>query len=180
MKKKEKKRKELLELVSIISDYNTIYLIDISDLNSNQISILRKNFYEFSIRMKVVKNTLLKKALEKIKNKKLDSFFSILNGNTSVLFSNSGSSIPSKIIKNFHVIEKIEKPYLKGAYAEESFYFGNKDLDLLINIKSKKDFIIDILNMLKNPIRDVIFYLKLGESKIFRILKELSQKKNNK
>ncbi|WP_185870380.1 50S ribosomal protein L10 [Blattabacterium cuenoti] len=181
---RENKEKKILELISIFSNYNTIYLIDISDLNSNHISILRKNFYEFNIQMKVIKNTLLKKALKKIENKKLDSFFSILNGNTSILFSNSESSIPSKIIKNFHLKEKMEKPYLKGAYVEESFFFGNKDLDLLINIKSKKDLIIDILNMLQDPIKHVFLYLKeLGEYKVFRILEKLSDpiiNKNNK
>ncbi|WP_185852645.1 50S ribosomal protein L10 [Blattabacterium cuenoti] len=178
---KEKKGIELSKLISILSDNDTIYLIDISDLNSNQISILRKNFYEYNIQMKVAKNTLLKKALENIKNKKLDSFFSILNGNTSILTCNSDlGNIPSKIIRNFHISEKIEKPYLKGAYIEESFYFGNKDLDVLINIKSKKDLIIDILKMLQSPIEQVILSIKYGENQIFRILKTLSMSKNKR
>ncbi|WP_185866454.1 50S ribosomal protein L10 [Blattabacterium cuenoti] len=173
--RKEKKRKELSKLISILSDNDTIYLIDISDLNSNQIFILRKNFYEYNIQMKVIKNTLLKKALENIKNKKLDSFFSILNGNTSILACNSDlGNIPSKIIKNFHVSEKTEKPYLKGAYVEEFFYFGNKDLDILINIKSKKDLMRDILKLLQSPIEQVILSIKNGENQIFRILKTLS------
>ncbi|AWU39737.1 50S ribosomal protein L10 [Blattabacterium punctulatus] len=170
---KEKKRKELLKLISILSDNETIYLIDISDLNSNQISILRKNFNKFFIQMRVVKNTLLKKALEKIKNKKLDSFLPILNGNTSILSSNLGG-LPSKIIKKFHFKENIEKPYLKAAYVEKSFYFGNKDLDILINFKSKKDLIIDILNLLQFPIEKILFSLKLGEYKIFKIIESLS------
>ncbi|WP_185855929.1 50S ribosomal protein L10 [Blattabacterium cuenoti] len=177
--KKEKKREKLLKLVSILSNNNTIYLIDISGLNSNQISILRKKFHEFHIQMKVVKNTLLRKALEKTENQKLDSFFSILNGNTTVLFSNLENSggIPSKIIKNFHIKEKIVKPYFKGAYVEESFYFGNKDLDILIHLKSKKDLIIEIMNLLKNPIQHVLLYLKgLGEYKIFRIFEGIQEK----
>lgn len=179
--KKEKKGTELLKLISILSDNDTIYLIDVSDLNSNQISILRKNFYEYNIQMRVVKNTLLKKALENIKNKKLDSFFSILNGNTSVLACDSNlGSIPSKIIRNFHISEKLEKPYLKGAYIEESFYFGNKDLDVLINIKSKKDLIIDIFKMLQSPMEQVILSIKYGKNQIFRILKTLSISKNKR
>ncbi|AER40735.1 MAG: 50S ribosomal protein L10 [Flavobacteriales bacterium] len=179
--KKEKKRKELLELISLLSDNNnaTIYLIDISDLNSNQVSILRKNFHEYNVKMKVVKNTLLRKALGKICNKKFNTFFPILNGNTSILFSTLGST-PSRVIKDFHYKEKIEKPYLKGAYVEDCFYFGNKDLDLLLNIKSKKDLIIDILNILRNPIENILFYLKLGEHKIHNILGILSLGKNKK
>ncbi|WP_185853203.1 50S ribosomal protein L10 [Blattabacterium cuenoti] len=175
---KKKKEKELLELVSILSDNETIYFIDISNLNSNQISVLRKNFHEFNIRMKVAKNTLLKKALEKGRNKKFDSFFSILNGNTTILFSNFGKgNIASKIIKHFHIQEKIEKPYLKGAYVQESFYFGNKDLDFLINIKSKEDLIVDILHMLQFPMKDIISsFLNSTKHKICRILETLSSK----
>ncbi|WP_185859168.1 50S ribosomal protein L10 [Blattabacterium cuenoti] len=173
---KKRKEKELLELVSILSDNETIYFIDISNLNSNQISVLRKNFHEFNIRMKVAKNTLLKKALEKIKNKKFDSFFSLLNGNTTILFENFGKgNMASKIIKHFHIQEKIEKPYLKGAYVQESFYFGNKDLDFMINIKSKEDLIVEILHMLQFPMKDILLsFLNSTKQKIYGILEALS------
>ncbi|WP_185872091.1 50S ribosomal protein L10 [Blattabacterium cuenoti] len=173
--KKKKKEKELLELFSILSNNKTIYFINISNLNSNQIFILRKNFYEFNIKMKVIKNTLLKKSLEKIENKKFSSFFSILNGNTTILFSNlENGNIASKIIKNFHIQEKCESPYLKGAYVNESFYFGNKDLDILINIKSKEDYIIDILYILQFPIENIILSIK---DKICNILESIRRKK---
>ncbi|WP_185857828.1 50S ribosomal protein L10 [Blattabacterium cuenoti] len=179
---KENKKKELSKLVSILSNNETIYLINISDLNSNQISILRKSFHEYSIRMKVVKNTLLKKAIQKIKNKKLDSFFSILNGNTTVLFSDSNlniTNITSNIIKNFHVQEKIDKPYLKGAYAQESFYFGgNKDLNILLHLKSKEDIIIEIFNILQFSIKDIISsFFNSTKYKICEILEALSSYK---
>ncbi|WP_185865883.1 50S ribosomal protein L10 [Blattabacterium cuenoti] len=173
---KKRKEKELLELVSILYNNETIYFLDISNLNSNQISVLRKNFHEFNIKMKVVKNNLLKKALENTKNKKFDSFFSILNGNTTILFTNFGKkNMASKIIKNFHIQEKIEKPYLKGAYVQESFYFGNKDLDLLINIKSKEDILVEILHILQFPMKDIILsFLNSTKQKICGILETLS------
>ncbi|WP_185873726.1 50S ribosomal protein L10 [Blattabacterium cuenoti] len=170
---KEKKKKEVLNIISILSNNKIIYLIDILHLNSNQIFNIRKKFYEYHIQMKVVKNTLLKKALKSLKNKKLDSFFSILKGNTSIITSNHSGNVPSKIIKNFHIKEQMEKPFLKGAYVEESFYFGNKDLDILMKIKSKKDLIIDVLNMLQYPIKQIVLSLKLSEYKIYSILKTL-------
>ncbi|AFJ90886.1 50S ribosomal protein L10 [Blattabacterium sp. (Blaberus giganteus)] len=177
---KKNKKKELLKLVSILSNNETIYLMDMSDLNSNQISALRKNFHEHSIRMKMVKNTLLKKAINKIKNKKFDSFFPILNGNTTILFSNLNVlNVSSKIIKNFHIQEKIDKPYLKGAYAQESFYFGgNKDLNLLLHIKSKEDIITEILNVLQFSIKDIVSsLLNSTKYKICEVLKSLSSYK---
>ncbi|WP_185858400.1 50S ribosomal protein L10 [Blattabacterium cuenoti] len=175
-KDKKKKEKEVLELISIISNYETIYLIDISNLSSNQISFLRKRFHDHDIRMKVVKNTLLKKSLEKIESKKLDSFFSILKGNTTLLFSNFGiGNMGAKIIKKFHIQEQIEIPYLKVAYVQESFYFGNKDLEKIINIKSKEDLIIDILKTLRSPILKIVLsFLKSTENRIFGILESLS------
>ncbi|WP_185849095.1 50S ribosomal protein L10 [Blattabacterium cuenoti] len=177
---KENKRKELLELVSILSNNETIYLINISDLNSNQISILRKNFHEHSIKMKMVKNTLLKKAINKIKNQKFDSFFPILNGNTTMLYSSSnGANVASKIIMNFHVQEKIDKPYLKGVYAQESFYFGgNKDLNLLIHLKSKEYLLTEILNILQFSTRNIVSsLLNSTKYKICEILEALSSDK---
>ncbi|WP_185860583.1 50S ribosomal protein L10 [Blattabacterium cuenoti] len=178
---KKNKKKELLELISILSNNETLYLIDISDLNSSQISILRKNFYEHSIRMRVVKNTLLKKAI--IKNKKFNSFFPILNGNTTLLFSNLNvANVTSKIIKNFHTQEKTDKPCLKGAYAQKSFYFGgNKDLNVLLRIKSKEDIIAEILNILQFSIKNIFSsFLYSTKYKVCEILKSLSYQKKMK
>ncbi|WP_185857190.1 50S ribosomal protein L10 [Blattabacterium cuenoti] len=177
---KENKKKELLKLVYILSNNETIYLIDISNLNSNQVSILRKNFHKHSIKMRIVKNTLLKKAINKTKNQKFDSFFSILNGNTTLLFSNFNvANIASKIIKDFHIQEQTDKPYLKVAYAQESFYFGgNKDLNVLIHLKSKEDIIIEIFNTLQFSIKDVISsFMDSTKYKICGLLEALSSKK---
>ncbi|WP_185863117.1 50S ribosomal protein L10 [Blattabacterium cuenoti] len=178
-KNKKDKEKKLSELISILNNNKTIYLIDIFDLNSNQISILRKNFHENGITMKMVKNTLLKKAI--IENRKFDSFYSVLNGNTTVLFSNLNvANITSKIIKNFHIEEKVSKPYLKGAYAQESFYFGgNKDLNILLYLKSKEDIIAEIINILKFSINNIISsFLDVTKYKICEMLKSLSYKKD--
>ncbi|WP_185868900.1 50S ribosomal protein L10 [Blattabacterium cuenoti] len=175
-KNRKNKEKKFLKLFSILSNNESLYFIDICNLNSNQVSFLRKKFHESNIGMKVVKNTLLKKVLEKMKNKNLDSFFPILSGNTTILFSNTGKgNIPSKIIKNFHIQEKIEKPYLKGAYVQEFYYFGNKDLDLLINFKSKEDLLIDILYRLQFPMGNIILsFLTSTKYKICGILEYLS------
>ncbi|QIK16568.1 50S ribosomal protein L10 [Blattabacterium sp. DPU] len=177
---KKNKKKEVLKLVSILENNEMIYLVDISNLDSHKISILRKNFHEHGIKMKMAKNTLLKKAIHEIYNKKFDSFFSILNGNTTILFSNFNiANITSKIIKDFHIKEKIEKPYLKGVYAQESFYFGgNKDLDLLLHLKSKEDMIIEILNILQLSVKNIVSsFLNSTKYQICGLLEVLSSKK---
>ncbi|WP_185861142.1 50S ribosomal protein L10 [Blattabacterium cuenoti] len=175
---KENKKKALSELVSILShNSTTIYLIDMSELNSNQISFLRKSFYKYNIKMRMIKNTLLKRAINEIENKKFDSFFPILNGNTTILFSSCNvANVAAKIIKNFHIKEKTDKPYLKGAYAQEFFYFGgNKDLNLLFHLKSKEDFIIEIFKLLQFPIKNILSsLLNSTKFKICEILETLS------
>ncbi|WP_185882310.1 50S ribosomal protein L10 [Blattabacterium cuenoti] len=169
--KKEQKIKYILNLHSLLDNNNSIYIMDISGLNANQIMNLRKQFNTINVKMTVVKNTLLNKALQK--NKKFLPFSPLLKGNTSILCSNLGN-IPSKIIKKFHVDEKLEKPYLKGAYVEENFYYGNKDLDILIHVKSKKDLILDIIQSIKYPIKQIL--LSLGKNQLFIIFDSL---KNN-
>ncbi|WP_185864909.1 50S ribosomal protein L10 [Blattabacterium cuenoti] len=169
--RKQKNCKELSELTSILSNNESVYLINISNLDSNQISFLRKNFYKNNIRMKVVKNSLLKISIRK--NKKLNSFIPFLNGNSSIVFSNKGKII-SQIIKKFHNQEKIERPILKAAYFQELFYFGNKGLDLIINFKSKEDLIIDILLILQYPIKEIIFSFSQEFNNIFNILNYIS------
>ncbi|WP_185868398.1 50S ribosomal protein L10 [Blattabacterium cuenoti] len=181
-KEKSQKQKELLSLFKILSNNKVIYLIDISGLNSNQIFFLRKSFYKNFIHMKLVKNTILKKAMEKVEKNKFRSFFSILRGNTTILFSNENSwNIMSKIIKKFHLKEDMEKPYLKAAYVHDLFYFGNKSLELLMSMKSKEDMIVYILSNLKNPIQNLILSLEEStKNKIFKILNIFSLNSTNK
>ncbi|WP_185882813.1 50S ribosomal protein L10 [Blattabacterium cuenoti] len=179
---KIKKRKELLNLSNLISNNKVIYLIDISYLNSNQITFLRKNFNDFGIRMKIVKNTLLKKTIENSKDQELNPFFPVLNGNTTILYSNKNvENIIPNIIKKFHIKEHIQKPYLKSAYVQKSFYFGNENLDILINIKSKEDLIIDVLYILQFSIRELILDLHRSSiDQIYQILKFFSYNESEK
>ncbi|WP_185872649.1 50S ribosomal protein L10 [Blattabacterium cuenoti] len=172
--KKEQKIKYILNLYSLLHNNNSIYIMDISGLNSNQICNLRKQFYTtINVKMIVVKNTLLEQAFKK--NNKFLPLSPLLKGNTSILCSNSGN-IPSKIIKKFHIDENLEKPSLKGAYIEESFYFGNKDLDILINLKSKKDLILDLIHSIQYPIKQIL--LSLGKDQLFKIFDSLKKLTN--
>ncbi|WP_185855398.1 50S ribosomal protein L10 [Blattabacterium cuenoti] len=175
------KKKEVLNLIDILSNHKVIYFIDVSGLNSNQVFFLKKDFYKYDIRIKMTKNTMLKIAIEKINKIKKDIFISllsILNGNITLLFSNSDvSKFIAMTIKKFYYEENIEKPYLKSAYVQDTFYFGRESLDILINLKSKEDIIISILNMLLEQMNCVIIsLLDYTENKICKILNVLSSK----
>ncbi|MFC2098065.1 50S ribosomal protein L10, partial [Bacteroidota bacterium] len=156
----EEKNKVVDKLTTEVSDYNHFYLADISDLNAEETYMLRKNCHNDEIKLVVVKNTLLKRALEKSEGK-YDELFDILKGSTSIMFSNVGNK-PARLIKEFR--KKYDRPILKGAYVEESVYIGEDQLETLSNIKSKEELIGDIIMILQSPVHNVISSLKSGSN----------------
>ena len=125
-----------------------------------------------NIELVVVKNTLFRKALEKT-GKEFGELNEVLNGSTSVMFSNSGS-VPAKLIKEFR--KNHDKPILKAAFVQESIYVGEEYLVTLINIKTKEELIGDIIALLQSPAKNVISALQSGGNKIAGIMKTLSEK----
>ena len=151
-----------------------IYLTDISDLNSEKSSNLRRLCFKRNVKLTVVKNTLLKRAMENT-DKDFKPLFGILTGTTSVMFCEDGST-PAKLIKEFRKSANIDKPILKGAYVEECTYIGNDQLELLISIKSKNELIGDIVALLQSPAKNVIGALQSGGQKLSGIVKTLSER----
>ncbi len=171
MRKDEKN--QLIDVITEqLNNNRTIYLTDISELNAEDTSNLRRLCFKKDIKLMVVKNTLLKRAMEK-SEKNLDELYAVLNGPTSLMFSEAGNA-PAKLIKEFR--KKSERPYLKGAYVEEVSYLGNDQLEMLINIKSKNELIADVIALLQSPAKQVISGLQSGGQKLTGILKALSEK----
>ena len=122
--------------------------------------------------LEVVKNTLLRKALEKAEGEYTE-LYDTLKGNTSIMFSTVGNS-PAKIIKDFR--KKSERPLLKGAFIEEAIFIGDEHLDALVAIKSKEELLGDIITLLQSPAKNVISALQSSGGKIAGIVKTLSEK----
>jgi large subunit ribosomal protein L10 len=160
-------------LVEQINSSNHFYLADISDLNAADTSDLRRKCFKQDVKLVVVKNTLLRKALEK-SEKQADELFEILKGNTSVMFTEN-ANVPAKLIKEFRKGRK--KPLLKGAYVEESIYIGDDQLDALIAVKSKNELIADVVALLQSPVKTVLSQLQSGGNILHGVLKTLEEKK---
>jgi len=169
---REEKLGVIEELTVRLGENPTIYLTDISGLNATTTSDLRRACFKADIKLEVVKNTLLAKAME-ASDKEFGELPEVLKGNTSLMFSETGNA-PAKLIKNFR--KKSDKPLLKGAFIEEAVYVGDDQLDTLINIKSKEEMIGEIIGLLQSPAKNVISGLKSGGGKIAGILKTLSEK----
>lgn len=169
---REEKDQMIDSLAETLKSSNTVYLADISNLNSSNSTRLRSLCFKRNVTLQVVKNTLLKKAMEK-SEKNFEGLFGILHGPTSVLISDSGNA-PAKLIKEFR--RTSDKPILKGAYVQEMVFVGDDQLDLLIALKSKNELIADIVAILQSPVKNVISGLQSGGDKLSGILKTLSEK----
>ncbi|MFI1745738.1 50S ribosomal protein L10 [Thalassobellus sediminis] len=169
---REEKSLVIEELTAELANNANIYLTDISGLNAVTTSNLRRACFKANVTLAVVKNTLLEKAME-ASDREFGDLPSVLKGNTSVMYSETGN-VPAKLIKTFR--KKSDKPLLKGAFIEESVYIGDDQLDMLVDIKSKEELIGEIVGLLQSPAKNVISALKSGGGTIAGLIKTLSEK----
>ena len=170
------KRSEKYEIISSLTEQinssSHFYLTDIESLNAAKTSDLRRLCDKQKVELVVVKNTLLRMALE-ASNKDAKELYEVLSGNTSVMFCEN-ANVPAKLIKDFK--KKNKKPILKGAYVQESIYIGEDQLDVLLTIKSKNELIGEVIGLLQSPMKNVIGALQSGGTIIHGVLKTLSEK----
>jgi large subunit ribosomal protein L10 len=170
--KKEEKNTIIDNLVKQIEGTKHFYVADIADLNAADTSTLRRKCFENDVELIVVKNTLLKKALEKI-GSRFDELFDVLNNSTSIMLSETGN-MPARMIKEFRKTHG--KPILKAAYVDECIYIGDNQLETLINIKSKNELIGEIIGLLQSPSKNIISALQSGKNTLAGVVKILSEK----
>ena len=169
---REEKSKAITEITDVLSQNEIIYLTDISGLNSIETSNLRRLCFKSGVKLEVMKNTLLEKAMT-ASDKEFGDLLDTLKGNTSVMVADIGNA-PAKVIKDFR--KKSDKPILKGAIIESDIYLGDDQLELLANIKSKEEIIGEIILLLQSPAKNVISALKSSGNKLSGIIKTLSDR----
>jgi len=169
---REEKSQVIEELTTQLADNSNIYLTDISGLDAATTSRLRRACFKSNVKLAVVKNTLFEKAME-ASDRDFGDLSTILKGNTSVMYSETGNA-PAKVIKEFR--KKSEKPLLKGAFIEETTYIGDDLLDALVDIKSREELLGEIIGLLQSPAKNVISALKSSGETIAGIVKTLSER----
>jgi len=170
--KKEEKTQLIDSLAEQLKGANSFYLTDTSTLNAATTSRLRRTCFKRNVQLRVVKNTLLQKAMERT-GKSFEEFYPVLTGPTSIMFSEVAND-PARLIKEFR--RTSPKPILKGAYVEESIYLGDDQLDVLIIIKSRLELIGDLIGLLQSPAKNVLSALQSGGNILSGIVKTLSEK----
>ena len=168
--KKEVKDTIIVELGQKLKEYPHFYLVDLTGLNAEKTSELRRKCFKSEIKLIVVKNTLLQKAFE-ASEIDYSPLFGALKGNTALMLTNVANG-PAKLLKDY-VKEGV--PALKAAYAEESFFVGADKLDELVAIKSKNELIADVVALLQSPIKNVVSGLNAG-GKIHGLLDAIAER----
>ena len=170
---KEEKSKIIDVLTEKISNASVFYLADTSELTADQTSNLRRRCFKGEVSLEVVKNSLVKKALERIEGQDMSPFYDLLKGHTSLMISETGNE-PAKIIKEFR--KKNDKPVLKGAYVEEAIFVGDDQLETLVSLKSKEELLGDIIGLLQSPATNVLSALQSGGNTIAGLVKTLGER----
>lgn len=170
---KEEKAKYVDDLTTQLANNNIIYLTDTANLTVEAVNNLRRRAFTAGIQMRVVKNTLLAKAMDRVESKEFGELKDVLKGATSIMFAEV-SNAPAKLIEEFR--KKNDKPVLKGAWIEESIYIGDSQVKALCDIKSKEELIGDIINLLQSPAKNVISGLTGAGAKIAGLLKTLEER----
>ena len=169
--RKEDKGAIISQLAEVVKQYGHFYLVDTTAMDAAATSELRGKCFKAGIKMVVVKNSLLEKALGTIEGVDYSPLFVALKGTTAVLFSEVANA-PAKLLKEY----KDVNPTLKAAYAEEGIYVGADQLEALANIKSKNEVIADIVALLQSPAKNVISALQSGGNTIHGVLKTLGER----
>ena len=169
--RKEDKSAIIGQLAEVVKQYGHFYLVDTTAMDAAATSELRRKCFKANIKMVVVKNTLLEKALMTIEGVDYSPLFATLKGTTAVMFSEVANA-PAKLLKEY----KDGVPSLKAAYAEEGIYVGADQLEALANIKSKNEVIADIVALLQSPAKNVISALQSGGNTIHGVLKTLGER----
>ena len=170
--KKELKDTIIVELGEKLKQYPHFYLVDLTGLDAEKTSALRRQCFKNEIKLLAVKNKLLHKAFE---GSEIDftPLYDCLKGNTAMMFTQVANA-PAKLLKDYKT-KKQEIPALKGAYAEESFFVGADKLDELVAIKSKNELIADVVALLQSPMKNVISGLNAG-GKIHGLLDAIAER----
>ena len=170
--RKEDKQVLIDSILSELKACPNFYLTDVSDINAEKTSQLRRQCFNSGVKMIVVKNALLHKALQQME-KDYEGLYDVLKGSTALMLCETGNA-PAKLIKNFR--KTSDRPILKGAFIEECCYIGDDMIDALCNIKSKNDLIADVIALLQSPMKNIISGLQSGGHKLSGILETLSER----
>jgi large subunit ribosomal protein L10 len=171
---REEKALAIEQLRNKLEDNLYFYVADTSSMTVAEINALRRICFDKGIELKVVKNTLVQKAMESFpEERNYAELYGALKGTSAILFTQT-ANLPARVIKDFR--KEKSKPALKAAYIETAVFLGDNQLDALTNLKSKEELVGEIIGLLQSPAKNVISALKSGGSTIAGLVKALEER----
>lgn len=170
---KQEKEQLVEELSASIAQSGILYIADTSALTVETSNNLRRKCFNKGVSLRVVKNTLLKKALARVEGRDYSELEQVLVGTTAIMMAET-PNVPAKVIKEFR--KKSDKPALKGAWIDEAVYLGDENLETLANIKSKEELIGDVIGLLQSPAKNVVSALQSSKSTLAGLVKTLQER----
>ncbi|MCS7229340.1 MAG: 50S ribosomal protein L10 [Candidatus Kryptonium sp.] len=173
--KKEEKAKVVEEITQKISHAKGLVLADFTKMTVAEVNELRRELKSAGVDYKVVKNTLLKIAMQNVGG--YDGLFRYLEGPTAVAFGYDDPITPVRLIKK--IKGKIDKPAVKAIYIEGQIYDGSK-LDELANLPSKSDIIAGIIGSIAAPASGIVWTLNAVLSELVLVIDAIAKKLEEK
>lgn len=170
---RQEKEQLVKELSASIAESGVLYIADTSTLTVEKTNALRRKCFNQGVQIRVVKNTLLKRAFDSVEGKDYSELESVLVGPTAIMFAEV-PNVPAKVIKDFR--KKNDRPILKGAWIDEAIYIGDENLENLANIKSKEELVGDVIALLQSPAKNVVSALQSGKTTLAGLVKTLEER----
>ncbi|MDF7821926.1 50S ribosomal protein L10 [Runella sp. MFBS21] len=152
------------------------YIVDAAGMTVEETNNLRRKCFNQGVEYRVVKNTLIAKALETLDTDYESFNDSVLKGFSGIMFHPESGKVAAKLIKEFRKESGNDKLKLKGASVEYSLFIGENQLDTLLTLKSRQELIGEIVGLLQSPAKNVVSALQSGGGKLAGILKTLSER----
>ncbi len=177
---KAEKENIVEELYQKFTENDFFYFTNPQGLSVERINNFRRMCFKKGVEYKVYKNTLIRKALEKLDTDYQSFNETVLKGFSGVLFSNDSSNAPARIIKEFRKSEKSDDvlPLLKGASIESDLFIGEEHLDALSKLKSRQELIGEVITLLQSPAKNVVSALQGSSQTLAGLVKTLAEKES--
>jgi large subunit ribosomal protein L10 len=172
---KQEKTELLDELKEVFSESTVFYVTDCSTMTVEKVNKLRRTCHEQGIQMRVLKNTLVRRALQEVDENRYQDLYTALNGPSALLFAEVGNQ-PAKMIKAFRKANETERPALKAAYIDGAVFLGEDQLDNLVKLKSKYELLGELVGLLQSPARNVLGALQSGGHTLAGLVKALEER----
>ncbi len=167
---KEQKRQQSEELRGVLNEVNTLFLMDNTGLNVNEVNQLRSQVRQSEATYKVVKNSVVKLALE---GTELEALTPFLVGPKALAYTTGDAVALAKVLRDFikqHPELSFQRAYLEGQILEGA------EAEKIADMPSKEELLTKLVYLLQSPIRRLAVALNTPTQNLASVLGQVAEK----